>query len=142
MDLIEKDVVEEAIEEGETPDEEELTDFRAKVAEWVKLDDQVRKLDIAIRERRVHQKALSESIQKFMVQYGYDKLNTTQGRICHSVRKVKQPIKLHEIKEKLLECKEMNGGDLFKAIFESERPVKENTSIRRVIPRVSMNIDL
>jgi hypothetical protein len=142
MDLIEHDVVEEALDETETPSEEDLADFRAKVSEWMKMDDQIRKLEVAIRERKVHQKALSSGIQKFMDTYGYDNLNTNQGRIRHSVRTVKIPVKLTEVKEKLLEFKHLTGEELFKTIFESDRPTKENKSIRRVIPKISMNLDL
>jgi len=142
MDLIERDIVEEALEETDTPTEEELADFRGKVSEWMKMDDQIRKLEIAIRERKVHQKALSEGIQKFMDRFGYDNLNTNQGKIRHSCRKVKIPVKMTEVKEKLLEYKELTGEELFKKIFESERPTKENKTIRRIIPKVSMNLDL
>lgn len=142
MDLIERDVVEETLDSNESPSEEELADFRGKVSEWMKMDDQIRKLEIAIRERKVHQRALSEGIQTFMDKYGYDNLNTNQGRIRHSCRIVKLPVKMTEVKEKLLEYKELTGEELFKKIFESERPTKENKKIRRIIPKVSMNLDL
>jgi len=124
------------------PSQEELEDFKMRVSEWTKLDDQVRKLNIAIRERRTHQRALADGIKTFMSSYGYDNLNTNQGRIVHSVRKAKQPIKIHEIRELLLEGKALSGEQLFKAIFEKERPVIEKQSIRRVIPKVSMSLEI
>lgn len=124
------------------PTTEELEDFKMRVSEWTKLDDQVRKLNIAIRERRTHQRALAEGIQSFMSKYGYDNLNTNQGRIVHSIRKTKEPIKVHEIRDLLLEQKNLSGEQLFKAIFEKERPVIEKQSIRRVIPKVSMSLEI
>lgn len=124
------------------PTQEELDDFKARVSEWTKLDDQVRKLNTAIRERRVHQKALSDGIREFMNKYGYDNLNTNQGRILYSVRKVKQPIKLNEIKDFIMTQKELSGENLIKAIFEQERPIVEKSSIRRVIPKVSMHLEI
>lgn len=124
------------------PTPEELEDFKMRVSEWTKLDDQVRKLNIAIRERRTHQRALAEGIQSFMSKYGYDNLNTNQGRIVHTIRKTKEPIKIHEIKDLLMEQKNLSGEQLFKAIFEKERPVIEKQSIRRVIPKVSMSLEI
>jgi len=140
MDLIEREIIKE--EPREIPTEDELRDFRGLVNEWIKMEDQIRKLSIAVRERKVHLKALSDNIQKFMSRYGYDNLNTNQGRILHSIRKTKEPIKLTEIKEALLEKGHLTGEQIFKELFESERPVKETTSIRRVVPKISMNLDL
>jgi hypothetical protein len=123
------------------PTPEELEEFKARVAEWTKLDDQVRKLIIAVKERRTHQKALSDGIQIFMSKYGYDNLNTNYGRIIHSVRTVKQPLKISEIKELITKEKTLSGEELIKAIFETERPTHEKQVIRRVIPKVSMSLD-
>ena len=123
------------------PTPEELEEFKARVAEWTKLDDQVRKLIIAVKERRTHQKALSDGIQVFMSKYGYDNLNTNYGRIIHSVRKVKQPLKISEIKELITKESTLSGEELIKAIFETERPTHEKQVIRRVIPKVSMSLD-
>lgn len=124
------------------PTEEELNDFKAKVSEWTKLDEQVKKLNIAIRERRVHQRALSENILKFMTTYGYGNLNTNQGRILHTVRKVKQPLKVQDIKTILIENSTLPGEELVKKIFESERPIVEKQGIRRVVPKVSMHLEI
>jgi len=141
MDLIERETT--VTDDNDTPSPEELADFKAQVNEWIKMDDQIKKLSIAIRERKVHLRVLSDKIQKFMLTYGYDNLNTNnQGRILYSCRKVKEPIKITEIKEKLLEKRHLTGEQLFKELFESDRPTKESSTIRRVIPKVSMNIDL
>ena len=131
-----------AEEVAKQPTQEELDDFKARVSEWTKLDDQVKKLSIAIRERRLHQKALSEGISKFMSEYGYDNLNTNQGRIIHTVRKVKQPIKLEEVRTIILENIHLPGEQLLKKIFESERPVVEKKAIQRRIPKVSMHLEI
>ena len=124
------------------PTPEELEELKTRVAEWTKLDDQIRKLIIAVKERRTHQKAIAEGIQEFMGKYGYDNLNTNYGRIVHSVRKVKQPIKLTEIRELIIRENTLRGDDLIKAIFDTERPTIEKQSIRRVIPKVSMLLDI
>ena len=144
MDLIEREVQEETEDEHQDgPTETELEDFKAKVSEYLKLDDQVRKLNIAIRERRVHLRALSEKIQDFMNRYEIGTLNTQHGeRIHHKVRQSKVPIKIVDVKELLLEKRHLTGEQLFKELFESERPTKEVKTIRRVIPKVSLNLDI
>ena len=42
------------------PSNEDFDQFKQQVAEWIKIDDQIRKLSIALRERRTHQKALGK----------------------------------------------------------------------------------
>lgn len=126
----------------EPPTEDELEMFRQQVSEWSKLDDQVRKLGIAIRERRIHQRALSSKIQDFMFKHGYDNLNTNSGRIKASVRQVRAPLKLTEIREKILALQHLSGADLVAQIFEAERPVTEKKSLRRFMPKVSLSLEV
>jgi len=127
---------------GPTPTDEELDLFRQRVAEWTKIDDVIRKLTNAIRERRIHQKAITQKIEDFMAKYGYDNLNTQQGRIQHKVRQVKQPLKLNNVRTMILENTGISGEELVKKIFEAERPVEERKSLRRIIPKVSMSLDI
>ncbi len=124
------------------PSEEELSLFRQRVSEWTKLDDIIRKLTTAIRERKVHQKAITQKIEEFMSKHGYDNLNTHQGRIQHKVRQVKQPLKLTDVRSMILENNGLSGEDLVKKIFEAERPVEEKKSLKRIVPKVSMSLDI
>lgn len=130
------------------PSEEETELFKQQVGEWLKLDDQTRKLACAIRERRVHQKALSQKIQGFMIKFGYDNLNTTQGTIKSSVRTVKQPLKVVDVRlklEDLMQAPPQNPLDYKKAletIFDAERPSIVKQSLHRRIPKVSLSLDL
>ena len=121
------------------PSSEELDTLKTLVSEWFKFDDQIRKLQIAIKERKVHQKALNNKIEKFMFDYKYKDLNTQHGRIKANERKVKVPVKMSEIKQKILEYKDLSGEDLLKEIF-SDRPTIIKKNIRRVIPQVNLQI--
>lgn len=148
-------------EEIPKPSQAETDDFKQQVSEWLKLDDQVRKLNIAIRERRTHQRALSAKVQDFMIKYRYDNLNTTQGVIKSNVRNVKQPLKMTEVRCKLDEIfnSVVNGSvsdtdsdesvveyskfkKLIEEIFETERPTVLKQSLKRTIPKVSMRLEL
>lgn len=128
---------EEAIEEP--PSEDDLEMFKQQVAEWLKLDDQVRKLSIAIRERKVHQRALGAKIQNFMIKHNYDNLNTGQGRIRSKVRTVQQPLRVTEVKKKL---EDLGQTELIEKIFNEQRPQIQKQSLTRIIPKVSLHLDL
>lgn len=136
------DDTESDMEEGRAPTEDEMEHFRQQVSEWMKLDDSIRKLTVATRERKVHQQAIASKIQEFMIKFNYDNLNTQMGKIKSNVRKVKQPLKLTDIREKILELQGLTGEELVAKIFDAERPVTEKRSLRRVIPKVSLSLDI
>ena len=125
-------------ESKQEPVEEELDDFKIKVEEWFKLDDQIRKLSIAIKERKTMQNALNQSIVTFMFEYEYVELNTQFGMIKAKKKQYISPIKLKEVKNKLLE----HGNDeLFNNIFNQENREKiEKQSIQRFVPKISMTL--
>lgn len=128
----------------EMPEEEDLETFKQQVSEWVKLDEQVQKLNIAIRERKIHQKALGLKIQEFMIKFGYTNLNTAQGVIKSNVRNVKVPLKLMSVKSELEKLGDalVPASQLVKTIFEAERPSVVKQSLNRRKPTVSMNLEI
>ncbi len=123
------------------PTDEELDNFKNLVNDWFKYDDQIRKLIIAMKERKNYQRVLNTKIQDFMVKYNYNDLNTQHGCIKSNVKEVKAPIKITEIKDKILKYKELCGEDLLKQIFEEERPVLVKKALKRVIPKVSLSLN-
>lgn len=129
-----------------TPSEEELAEFKSQVNEWMKLDDQIRKLNVAVRERRTHQRALSSGIQTFMIKYKYDNLSTQHGNIVSSVRVVKKPVKLGDVRIAFAAlAQQVPGGDpdvLVRQTFEDPRASVEKKTLRRQIPKVSMHLDI
>lgn len=129
-------------EPQQQPSQEELDEFKSMVTEWTKIDEQVKKLTTAMRERKVHQQAFSTRIIEFMDKYGYGNLNTNQGKIVHNVRKVKQPLKLNEIRELILKHPDLSAEELVHKIFDAERPVTTKQSITRRQPKVSMHLDI
>ena len=133
----------EAGEEAEKPTDEEFSQFKDQVKEWTTLDEQIKKLSVAMRERRVHQKAMGAQIQEFMERFRYDDLNTRSGIIRHNVRTVPVPLKVKDIQQRILEVAgEEAGADLLEKIFNSERPTVEKRSLRRIVPKVSMSLDI
>lgn len=127
------------------PSAEESEFFKQQVSEWLKLDNDVRRLNIAIKERRTHQKALAAKVQEFMLKFKYDNLSTQQGVIKSNVRTVKQTLKVSDIRTKLEEIIASGSVDvnkLIEEIFDAERPTVIKQSLNRRMPKVSMQLDL
>ena len=122
------------------PTEEELNDFKNFVNDWFKYDDQIRKLVIAIKERKNYQRVLNTKIQDFMTKFNYNDLNTQYGRIKANTKDVKVPIKITDIRERILKYKELSGEDLLKQIFEEDRQIVTKKNIKRIIPKVSITL--
>jgi hypothetical protein len=122
------------------PSEEELESFKNLVNDWFKYDDQIRKLIIAIKERKNYQRVLNNNIQDFMFKFKYNDLNTQHGRIKTNVKEVKAPIKINDIKTKIIQYKDISGEELLKRIFEDDRETIVKKNIRRVIPKVSLTL--
>lgn len=122
------------------PTEEELDNFKNLVTDWFKYDDQIRKLIIAIKERKNYQKVLNNKLQEFMFTYKYNDLNTQQGRIKANIKETKIPIKVTEIKDKILQYKDLSGEELLNQIFNEERPKIIKKNITRIIPKVSLTL--
>ena len=138
-DTTTEDIVAMTIEKSE-PSSEELDTFKSFVSDWFKFDDQIRKLDVALKERKNYQRTLNKKIQDFMIQYGYNDLNTQHGRIKSNVREVKEPVRMKDVKEQLCNNKELTGEELYELIFNSERKKIVKQSIRRIIPKICIDL--
>jgi hypothetical protein len=125
------------------PTKEELETFKNLVNEWFKLDDVIRKLVVALKERKNHQRVLNNKIEDFMFKYQYNDLNTQNGRLKASVKTSHKPVNIKEVKEILEQNKNLKGEELLEKIFnKEERPVTTKKVIKRVIPKVSLSLDI
>jgi hypothetical protein len=141
MEQQSESIVEDIInEEKIEPSKEELETFKNLVNDWFKYDDQIRKLQIAMKERKNYQRVLNNKIEQFMFNYKYNDLNTQHGRIKTNVKECKVPIKMNDIKTKIMQYNNLSGEELLKRIFEEDRTTVVKKNIRRVIPKVSLTI--
>ena len=122
------------------PTEEELETLKNLVKDWFKYDDQIRKLKIATKERKNYQRVLNNKIEEFMFNYKYNDLNTQDGRIKTNVKECIVPIKMNDIKTKIIQFKELSGEELLKRIFDEDRQTIVKKNIKRIIPKVSLTI--
>jgi hypothetical protein len=109
-------------------------DFRQCVRTWVELDDTLRELQAAIRERRRAKVLLSERIMKFMSRYDIEDLNTKNGKIRYKVTYVKAPLSHSDIKCKIKENfpnDEERANQVTEMVF-GNRERSQKTSLCRV----------
>lgn len=141
--IIDNNLIDNIILNKNEPTEEEMDTFKNLVSDWFKYDDQIRKLKIAIRERKTLQQVLNNKIEDFMFKYNYNDLNTKDGRLKANVRNVHKPVNIKDIKDIINSNKHLTGEELFNKIFnKEERPLVVKKSIRRIIPKVSMSLDI
>jgi len=125
------------------PTPEEMETFKNLVTDWFKFDDAIRKLKIAIRERKTLQQVLNNKIEEFMFKYNYNDLNTQNGRLKTNVRNVYKPINIKDVRDIINNNKHLTGEELLAKIFnKEEREIIVKKSIRRIIPKVSMSLDI
>jgi len=125
------------------PTREELDTFKNLVNEWFKLDDMIRKLAVALKERKNHQRALNNKIEDFMFKYKYNDLNTQNGRLKATVKTQHKPVNIKEIRNILENNKDLKGEELLEKIFnKDDRPVTTKKVIKRIIPKVSLSLDI
>ena len=75
-----------------------------------------------------------------MFNYKYNDLNTQHGRIKTNVKECKVPIKMNDIKTKIMQYNNLSGEDLLKQIFEEDRKTVVKKNIKRIIPKVSLTL--
>ena len=137
------DLIDDIISTAKEPTADEMDTFKNLVADWFKYDDAIRKLKIAIRERKTLQQVLNNKIEDFMFKYNYNDLNTQNGRLKTNVKNVYKPINIKEVREIINNNKHLTGEELLAKIFnKDEREMVVKKTIRRIIPKVSMSLDI
>jgi hypothetical protein len=127
------------------PSEEEIAQFKQQISEWIKIDEQIRKLAIALRERKTHQRALGKKVQEFMIQHKYTNIDTKLGIIKSNVADVPVPVKLVDVRTKvdaLDDNVKLTKKEIIEKFFKGERPTVKKQSLSRKVPKVSMHLDL
>ena len=78
-----------------------------------------------------------------MFKYNYNDLNTQNGRLKTNIKNVYKPINIKDVRDIINNNKHLTGEELLAKIFnKEEREVLVKKSIRRIIPKVSMSLDI
>lgn len=111
-----------------------LEEFREYVRKWLELDNNIKKAQEVIRERKKVRDKLSMVISGFMCKYNIEDLNTKEGRIRCKVSTVRAPVNQKVIKQKISDYF-VNDEDKQVAILSKiyeDRDKVEKVSLRRL----------
>lgn len=123
-----------AVQAMELPDNAVLEEFKQQVRMWIELDNQVQKLQQAIKERKQVKNQLTEKILRFMGRYNIEDLNTKEGKLRYRATPVKTTVSKTEIKRRLVEHygKVNDIDELTELVFKSQETDEKKATLRRL----------
>ena len=121
----------------------DLKDFKEKVKIWMGIDDEIKMLQDAIKERKEKKKQLTNEVLYFMNQHNIENLNTKKGdKLKYSVTKRKKTISNKEFKQKFDELfRNSENYEKYMEYMYGNREVIESINLRRVTRKININID-
>ncbi len=118
------------------PDNMSLEEFKHQVKMWMELDNQIKKMNEILKEKKAVQKILTEKVLSFMARYNIEDLNTKDGKLRYKVTQVKPTVKQTAIKKKLQDFFDYDKAlaeKVMKAVFDdTAQPKVEKPSLRRL----------
>jgi hypothetical protein len=120
--------------EPSMPDDEALKDFKNDVRTWLELDNTIRRLQAALRERRAAKTVLHDRMTRFMNEYSIEDLNTRDGRLRYHVTYVRAPLSQQVIRDRINAFFQTNTkiSDALQGAVFGARERHEHHSIRRL----------
>lgn len=117
----------------ESMNEALLEEFKSNVKQWLELDNQLKRLAAASKERRKKKDEINRSILEFMSKFNIEDLNTKDGIIRYRKTFVKEPLSQKTIKNKLEELfkDDKENFEKIEKIF-TDREKIEKMSLRRL----------
>jgi hypothetical protein len=118
------------------PDSRQLDAFKNDVRTWIEVDNSIRDMHAAIRDRRAAKKSLTDRILSFMEEFNIEDLNTKDGRLRYRMSYVRAPLSHASIKDRISNYFASNASaaqEVHGAVF-GNRERSEKLSLRRLKP--------
>jgi hypothetical protein len=122
------------------PTNAELETFKGQVRAWIELDNTLKKLQAAARERRATKQQLTEKITSFMARFNIEDLSTRDGKIRFKTVMVKPNLSRKALQQRLIEAfpSTHSADELMQRVFvPSPEERVERPTLRRVSVRTS-----
>ncbi len=118
--------------ENTTISEDQLLKFKESVNEWLACDDDVRKLQIAIKERKKTKVQLTPVILGFMEKHKIDDLNTGDGKLKFAKSETKTPLNKNSIRAALVQyMKDIEKAEEATKFLIENRDIKTRYRLKR-----------
>ena len=110
----------------DVPTAEELEDFKSCVKLWMEIDNNIKKMQVMIKERNAVKREISSKILAFMARFNIEDLNTKEGKLRYKITTVKETLSQSKIKQKIEETYEpgINVNELTTRVFERNTTTK------------------
>ena len=114
----------------------EFLDFKENVKEWITLDDDIKTLNLALKERKQKKNELTPKVLEFMNEYEVHDVKTTDGQLKFSKSLTSKPLNKKYLVSRL--------GDFFKDYTKGEKAVdfiyenrdkEEKLKLKRIIKK-------
>lgn len=110
-----------------------LEEFKKNVKNWLKLDNDIKRVQLALKGLKEKKNLINEEILNFMKKFNIEDLNTKDGVIRYKTTYIKEPLSQKTIKNKLQEMFE-NQPEIYEkieGIFTNRGKIEKN-SLKRV----------
>lgn len=106
------------------------------IREWVKIDNELRTLQIEINKRKNDKKKFSTTLMEIMKKNSIDVFDINDGQLCYTKRNVKKPITkkaLLDILATYYKGDLEKAGELNEFILENREEVLKETIERKIV---------
>ena len=119
------------------PDQEQINEIKQDVYDFFAITSEVKKLEIAIRERKKRLKELTQKIMAFMSTYDIVNLDSSTGnKLKYTISKRKESLSQKNIKLKLIDYfKDENKVARAFEYIQENRIIKEVPTLRKIMPK-------
>jgi len=121
----------------------DLENFKDTVRGYLKIDDDIKKVENVLKELRKKKKDMEKPILDFMGKYEIEDCNTGDGKLHYQVTNVFKPINRDNIKKQLGEFFKNSklGEECTNYIYEN-REKEQKVQLKRVFKKEKKDIDL
>lgn len=117
-----------------TENENKLNIFKQTVKNWLDIDNDIRTLEKAIKDRKNKRKELQSNIMTFMEENNIKNMNTIDGKITFNHSKIKKPFNQKYIKNTLSDYFNNSDDGLKLADYlNDKREITNRTYLKRFI---------
>jgi len=122
---------------SDTPKNKISEEFKQKIVQWVKLDDDLKKIRETVKEINDEKKQNEEYILAYMENMEEKEIGITGGKLSRHVSKLPEPLKKDNIQKAIQEVvKNENQARALTDHIINSRKTKEKISLKRTTIRV------
>ena len=120
---------------------EEFSEFKKKVKNWLNIDDDIITLQNAIKERKKQKDRLTPEILDFMDRFEINDLNTNDGKLKFTKSLYTKPLNKKFLISRLGDFfKDFSKGEKVAGFILDNRDKEEKIKLRRVKDKKSLNL--